>query len=306
MASKFSKMILAFAVVTVAMMIGCSEKKDVNETQSAEIQLTTPPAATPHKKKRIIPLDSSRIVTYKDYDPNDSIMVGVRAFIRAEKEFIKKWEYAKDTELFIDVVSEICRNFRSCASRLDTTAYKNDVTFILDSLMQNGLLDSAIEARKQEMNGPCFGNNYEKNFSFCNEKTNEEIRIKVREEMKKKKVLLGGPEPRTHGCLDGCRGLPCEEKARCAQRNCPNGKFKCELKNLGTTDKDKKMDSLIEERVRDAMAKEPFKAMVEEQKKFNDSLDLRKDRNTPHKPGPEGVLRKLIRDCIEKGTCTDE
>lgn len=124
--------------------------------------------------------------------------------------------------------------------------------------------------------------------------------------VKKNKVLLGGPEPRTHGCLDGCRGLPCEEKARCAQRNCPNGKFKCELKNLGTTDKDKKMDSLIEERVRDAMAKEPFKAMVEEQKKFNDSLDLRKDRNTPHKPGPEGVLRKLIRDCIEKGTCTDE
>lgn len=305
MASKLAKMILAFAVTT-AMMIGCSEKKDVNETQSAEIQLTTPPAITPHKKKRTIPLDSSRIVTLKDFDPKDSISVGVRAFRAAKKEFVRKWNYTKDTDLFLDVVDKICLEFRSCSAMKDSVAYKKDVASILDSLMRNGLLDNAIEARKQEMNGPCFGNNYEKNFSFCNEKTNEEIRIKVREEMKKKKVLLGGPEPRTHGCLDGCRGLPCEEKARCAQRNCPNGKFKCELKNLGTTDKDKKMDSLIEERVRDAMAKEPFKAMVEEQKKFNDSLDLRKDRNTPHKPGPEGVLRKLIRDCIEKGTCTDE
>lgn len=43
------------------------------------------------------------------------------------------------------------------------------------------------------------------------------------------KKLLADPEPRTHGCLDGCRGLPCEEMLRCARRNCPSLKGGCEL-----------------------------------------------------------------------------
>lgn len=47
--------------------------------------------------------------------------------------------------------------------------------------------------------------------------------------VKKNKVLLGGPEPRTHGCLQGCRGLPCDEAARCVQRNCSHVKINCEL-----------------------------------------------------------------------------
>ena len=35
-------------------------------------------------------------------------------------------------------------------------------------------------------------------------------------------------EPETHGCLRGCRDLPCDEAARCVKRNCPNVKVTCE------------------------------------------------------------------------------
>ena len=45
-------------------------------------------------------------------------------------------------------------------------------------------------------------------------------------------IRLEGPKSKpTHGklCLDGCRGLPCDETARCVKRNCPNVKIKCEL-----------------------------------------------------------------------------
>ena len=35
-------------------------------------------------------------------------------------------------------------------------------------------------------------------------------------------------EPETHGCLRGCRGLPCDETARCVKRNCPSVNVTCE------------------------------------------------------------------------------
>lgn len=96
--------------------------------------------------------DAKFVISNKDFDPEDSIMVGVRAFRAAKKEFVKRWNYAKDTELFMDVVGKICREAKICASRLDSVAYKNDVTFILDSLMRNNILDSLIEAKEQEIN----------------------------------------------------------------------------------------------------------------------------------------------------------
>ena len=37
------------------------------------------------------------------------------------------------------------------------------------------------------------------------------------------------PKYQTKGCLRGCRGLPCDEAARCVKRNCPNVTIKCEL-----------------------------------------------------------------------------
>ena len=36
------------------------------------------------------------------------------------------------------------------------------------------------------------------------------------------------PKYQTKGCLQGCRGLPCDETARCVERNCPNVKVTCE------------------------------------------------------------------------------
>ena len=35
-------------------------------------------------------------------------------------------------------------------------------------------------------------------------------------------------EPETHGCLRGCRGLSCDEAARCVKRNCPSVNVTCE------------------------------------------------------------------------------
>lgn len=54
------------------------------------------------------------------------------------------------------------------------------------------------------------------------------------------------------------------------------------------------------------MEKESFRLYVAEVERYNDSLDKIKGNRLPHKPSPEGVLRRLIRECIEKGTCPDE
>ena len=169
---------LFFMVVLALFCAGCSEKKEEPQSQQ---QVEQPIVK---KKKYKIPLDSSRIVTLKDFDPNDSISVGVRAFRAAKKEFVKRWNYTKDTDLFIDVVDKICLKSRHCAAMMDSVAYKNDVTFILDSLMRNNLLDKAIEERVQEMNGPCFGDNYKKNEKKCQEEISNRVYEKIMKEMK--------------------------------------------------------------------------------------------------------------------------
>ena len=130
---------LIFATAVFALMnVGCLDKKEEPQNQQ---QVDQPVS----QKESVVPLDSSRIVTLQDFDQNDSIMVGVRAFRSAKKEFVKRWNYTKDTDLFIDVVDKICLKSRHCAAMMDSVAYKNDVTFILDSLMRNNLLDKAIE-----------------------------------------------------------------------------------------------------------------------------------------------------------------
>lgn len=184
---KFLRNFCLLAVALVALLCGCSEKKDEPQgLQQTEVSVAESPVKKmPKAKKPKIPLDSSQILRYKDIDQSDSIMVGIRAFSAAKKEFVKQWNYTKDTELFMDVVGKICREFRACASRLDSVAYKNDVTFILDSLMRNNLLDGAIEARIQEMNGPCFGDNYNKNKKKCDEESEDRVRRKVIEELKR-------------------------------------------------------------------------------------------------------------------------
>ena len=176
---------LVIALVFALLSVGCSDKKDELQAQQTSVSKEqTLTKELTKKKKYKIPLDSSRIVTLKDFDPNDSISVGVRAFRAAKKEFVKRWNYTKDTDLFIDVVDKICLKSRPCAAMMDSVAYKNDVTFTLDSLMRNNLLDKAVEERVQEMNGPCFGDNYKKNEKKCQEEISNRVYEKVMKEMK--------------------------------------------------------------------------------------------------------------------------
>ncbi len=173
----------------LVLCMGCSDKKEKSQgLLQTEVSMTGTSVKKMTKAKNPkIPLDSSQILRYKDIDQSDSIMVGIRAFRDAKKEFVKRWRYVKDTKLFLDVVDKICREARPCASMQDSIAYKKDVTLILDSLMRNDLLDGAIEARIQEMNGPCFGDNYNKNKKKCDEESEDRVRRKVIEELKRRK-----------------------------------------------------------------------------------------------------------------------
>ena len=178
---------LIFSIAFALLNAGCSDKKDESQGQEqmgVSVRETRVKKMTKANDPKI-PLDSSQILRYKDIDQSDSIMVGIRAFEAAEKEFVKRWSYSKDTELFMDIVGKICRESGTCASRLDSVEYKNDVAFILDSLMHNNLLDGAVEARIREMNGPCFGENYNKNKKKCDEESEERVKRKVIEELKK-------------------------------------------------------------------------------------------------------------------------
>lgn len=125
----------------IALCMGCSEKKEESQSQQ---QLEQPVS----QMESVVPLDSSRIVAMNDFDPNDSISVGVRAFRVAEKEFVKRWNYTGESRWLLRVIEEICRIKRPCASRMDSVAYKADVLFVLDSLVRNKQLDSLVEMHK--------------------------------------------------------------------------------------------------------------------------------------------------------------
>jgi hypothetical protein len=125
----------------LVLCMGCSEKKEESQSQQ---QLEQPVSQI----KSVVPLDSSRIVSLKDFDPNDSISVGIRAFRAAKKEFVKRWNYTGENRWLLRVIEEICRIKRPCASRMDSVAYKADVLFVLDSLIRNKQLDSLVEMHK--------------------------------------------------------------------------------------------------------------------------------------------------------------
>ena len=169
--------LLTFLLITI---LGCSEKEEAPKEIAQEVEFVK---QEPRKSRLLIP-DTSRIVRLRDLDPNDSISIGVRAFDRARREFIKYWNYNKDIDLFIDVVGQICRGFRQCPSRVDSIAYQKEVYFILDSLMQNNILDSLIKVRKEEVENSCFRGNkfYTKP---CQDKINKEIYERVMKRLEK-------------------------------------------------------------------------------------------------------------------------
>ena len=173
--------LLTFLLITI---LGCSEQK---EEQKENVQNVEFVKQEPRKSRLLIP-DTSRIVRLRDLEPNDSISIGVRAFDRARREFIKYWNYNKDTDLFIDVVGQICRGFRQCPSRVDSIAYQKEVYFILDSLMRNNILDSAINAKKQEIEERKNNCHYQKIITKeCHKQLNKEITEYVKEELKRRR-----------------------------------------------------------------------------------------------------------------------
>jgi hypothetical protein len=145
---KVKSIICALSLLVLCM--GCSDKKEESQgLQQTEVSMTETSVKKMTKAKNPkIPLDSSQIVTLKDFDPNDSISVGVRAFRAAKKEFVKRWNYTGENRWLLRVIEEICRIKRPCASRMDSVAYKADVLFVLDSLIRNKQLDSLVEMHK--------------------------------------------------------------------------------------------------------------------------------------------------------------
>ena len=175
--------LLAFLLIIIS---GCSEKEEKPKEMVQKVDFVK---GEPRKSRLLIP-DTSRIVRLRDLDPNDSISIGVRAFDRARREFIKYWNYNKDIDLFIDVVGQICRGFRQCPSRVDSIAYQKEVYFILDSLMRNNILDSAINAKKQEIEErkklDCYGrDNLTKK---CQDLFQRKMKEYVTEVLKKRKI----------------------------------------------------------------------------------------------------------------------
>jgi len=79
----------------------------------------------------------------------DSIRTGINAFELAAEDFKAQSLKIVNTSLLLRIVNRICRNERQCASRTDPVAYKNDVKHILDSLVQNNILDSLINNEEQ-------------------------------------------------------------------------------------------------------------------------------------------------------------
>ena len=169
--------LLTFLLITIS---GCSEQKEEQKENMQNVEFVK---QEPRKSRLLIP-DTSRIVRLRDLDPNDSVLVAARAFNRAEREFIKKWNYDKDRDLFIDVFDHICREFRECPSMKDSVTYQKEVYFILDSLMRNNILDSLIKVRKEELENSCFRGNkfYTKP---CQDKINKEIYERVMKRLEK-------------------------------------------------------------------------------------------------------------------------
>jgi len=70
--------------------------------------------------------------------------------------------------------------------------------------------------------------------------------------------------------------------------------------------KENKLDSIDELRIKKIMETDDFKKIKHEQDRYNDSLNEANVKNVPRRPGPEGVLRKLVETCKEKGNCPHE
>ena len=131
---------LIFATVFALLSVGCSEKREESQqmVQKEGLNSSVHPATN-------------------EYDQFDLNELGIPPFLSAEKEFSAKWNYAGSKKMLKRIVDKICRTERRCAPRIDSSEYRKNVFFILDSLAQNKQLDSLIadiERRDYEFSNP--------------------------------------------------------------------------------------------------------------------------------------------------------
>lgn len=137
---------LIFFIAFALLNAGCSEKKDEPQQKVQD-------------KNALIrkELNSSTRPTTNQYEQFDLNELGIPPFLSAEKEFSAKWNYVGSKKMLKRIVDKICRTERRCAPRTDSSKYRANVFFILDSLAQNKQLDSLIadiEQRDYEFSNP--------------------------------------------------------------------------------------------------------------------------------------------------------
>lgn len=131
---------LAIATAFVLLNVGCSDKKE-----------------EPQQIIQKEDLNSSIHPNTNEYEQFDLNELGIPAFLSAEKDFSAKWNYAGSKKVLKRIIDKICRTERRCAPRIDSSEYRKNVFFILDSLAQNKQLDSLItdiERKDYEFSSP--------------------------------------------------------------------------------------------------------------------------------------------------------
>ncbi|WP_295068175.1 hypothetical protein [uncultured Fibrobacter sp.] len=80
----------------------------------------------------------------------------------------------------------------------------------------------------------------------------------------------------------------------------------CSEKKDASTGLNKQSEETDESKVKKIMEMDNFKRLKYDQDKYNDSLNRNNVKDLPRRPGPEGVLKNLMKLCKERGDCPNE
>jgi hypothetical protein len=80
----------------------------------------------------------------------------------------------------------------------------------------------------------------------------------------------------------------------------------CSEKKDASTGLNKQSEETEESKVKKIMETDDFKRLKYYQDKYNDSLNRNNVKDLPRRPGPEGVLKNLMKLCKERGDCPNE
>lgn len=80
----------------------------------------------------------------------------------------------------------------------------------------------------------------------------------------------------------------------------------CSEKKETPNDLNKQSEEAEESKVKKIMETDDFRKLKYSQDKYNDSLNRNNVKDLPRRPGPGGVLKKLMKLCKERGDCPNE